>query len=190
LAARVGRAPATADASYRPATGQNGLVRIYWASPNPVLILRNTTNSFTVAPTNGTAYKVGDANLGTATIVYSGSGNVAPGTFNQSIANGTYYYKVYTNCDLVYSTGVVLTVAPATTSLWSYSMPVAALTTPGIDDQNVVIFADNNGKVHGADATSGTLEFPVFTQPRGAIHARLAPILAAYSQTNVNVAYA
>src|SRR5947207_2086339 len=190
IAALKGCAATTSDASYLTANGQNGVVSIYWASPNPVLILRDTTNSFTTAPTNGNAYKVGDANLGTATIVYSGSGNVAPGTFNQSVANQTWYYKVYTNCDLVYSTGVVLTVAPATTSLWSYSMPVAALTTPGIDDQNVVIFADNNGKVHGADATSGTLEFPVFTQAGGAIQARPTIIPAAYSQTNVNVAYA
>ncbi len=147
IAAFKGCAATTSDASYLTANGQNGVVNIYWASPNPVLILRNTTNSFTVAPTNGTAYKVGDANLG-------------------------------------------LTVAPATTSLWSYSMPVAALATPGIDDQNVVIFPDNNGKVHGVDATSGTLEFPVFTQAGGAIQARPTIIPAAYSQTTKNVAYA
>jgi len=190
IAAFKGCAATTSDASYLTANGQNGVVNIYWASPNQVLILRNTTNSFTVAPTNGTAYKVGDANLGTATIVYSGAGNVAPGTFNQSVANQTWYYKIHTNCDLTYSTGVVLTVAPATTSLWTYSMPVAALATPGIDDQNVVIFPDNNGRVHGVDATSGTLEFPVFLQTGGAIQARPTIIPAAYSQTNVNVAYA
>src|SRR2546428_3825169 len=177
------------DAIYLTGNAQNGAVKIYWASPNQVLIVRNTLNSF---GTPSGAYKVGDAAPGSlGTIVHSGSGSVAPGTFNESIANGTYYYKVWTNCDLTYSTGVVLTVAPATTSLWSYVTTAATLAPPGIDDNNVVIWGGNDNKVHGADANTGALEFPVFTQtqPTGGIQARPPIIPAAYSQTGVNGAY-
>ena len=190
IAALKGCAATTSDASYVTGNGNNGVVNIYWASPNQVLIVRNNSNSFGT-PTAGSAYQVGGgAPGGLGTIVHSGAGNVAPGTFNESIANATYYYKVWTNCDLIYSTGVVVSVAPATTSLWSYVTTAATLAPPGIDDNNVVIWGGNDNKIHGAGANTGVLGFPVFTQPTGALQARPPIIPAAYSQTGVNVAYA
>ena len=189
IAALKGCAATTSDASYVTGNGKNGVVNIYWASPNQVLIVRNTSNSFGTT-TNGTAYQVGGgAPGGLGTIVHSGAGNVAPGTFNESIANNTYYYKVWTNCALIYSTGVVVSVAPATTSLWSYVTTAATLAAPGIDSNNAVVWGGNDNKVHGVNAADGTLEYPVFTQPTNAIQARPMLIPNSYSVTGLNVAY-
>jgi hypothetical protein len=187
ILALKGCAATTSDASYVTANGSNGAAKIYWASPNPVLILRNTTNSFT-APANGTIYAAGGT-LGTASIVYSGSGNTAPGTFSQSVTNGTYYYKIHANCDLTYSTGVVLTVVPATNTVWSYATSATTLAAPGIDSNDVIVWGGNDNKIHGANAVDGTLEYPVFTGPAGAIQARPTIIPDTYSITGVNIAY-
>jgi hypothetical protein len=187
IVALKGCAATTANASYVSANGQNGSVKIFWSSPNPVLIARNTSNSFGT-PTAGTAYAAGAA-LGTASVVYSGSGNVAPGTFSQAVTNATYYYKIFTNCDLVYSTGLVLSVVPSTTTVWSYATSATTLAAPGIDSNDVVVWGGNDNKIHGANAVDGTLEYPVFTGPTGAIQARPTIIPSDYSITGLNIAY-
>jgi hypothetical protein len=189
ILALKGCAATTSDASYVAANAQNGAVKVYWTSPNPVLIIRNTTNTFGT-PTAGTAYKVGDASPGgSGTIVYSGSGNTAPGTFSEAIANGTYYYKVFTNCDLTYSTGVVLNVVPSATIVWSYATSATTLAAAGIDSNDVVVWGGNDNKIHGANAVDGTLEYPVFTTPAGAIQSRPTIIPDNYSITGLNIAY-
>src|SRR2546428_5907875 len=178
--------PATvSDPSYVTANAQNGQVNVYWSTPNQVLIARNTTNSFGT-PANGTAYLVSAALPTAGTVIFNG----AAGTFNESIANGTYYYKVFTNCGRTYSAGVTLTVIPGNLSkaLWSYVTQVTTLAAPGIDDNNAVVWGDNNGKLYGANAADGSLEYPVFTTANS-IQSRPSLIPAAYSATGVNVAY-
>lgn len=61
------------------------------ASLNNVIVLRNTTNTFTV-PVDGTVYTVGSL-LGTATVIYNGAGtSFSDGSLS---AQTTYYYKAY-----------------------------------------------------------------------------------------------
>jgi outer membrane protein assembly factor BamB len=173
------KACSVTDASYVVARGQNGQVTVYWSSPNWVTVLRKTSANGVFTTETPTA-------PGTATTQYSG----AAGSLTESVANGTWYYKVFTKCGATYSAGIAITPVPATTSLWSYSTAAATLAPPGIDDNNVVIWGGNDNKVHGADANTGVMKFPVFTQPTGALQARPPIIPAAYSQTGVNVAYA
>ena len=78
-----------------------------WNSTD-VIILRNTSNSFT-APTHGTSYSAG-ASIGSSTVVHNGSGtSLSDGSLSQGT---TYYYKFYTNNNNYYGTGVT---ASATT---------------------------------------------------------------------------
>jgi hypothetical protein len=179
--------PATvSDPSYVTANAQNGQVNVYWSTPNQVMIARNTTNSFGT-PANGTAYAVSAALPTAGTVIFNG----AAGTFNESIANGTYYYKVFTNCGRTYSAGATLTVIPGNgnTALWSFVTQVTTLAAPGIDDNYAVVWGDNNGKLYGANAGDGTLKYPVFTSPTNSIQSRPSLIPASYSVTGVNVAY-
>jgi hypothetical protein len=177
------------DASYVVANNQGGTgkIKVYWASNSQVVIARNTTGTFT-APTTNTQYAAGGT-IGTDNVVYVGEAGSYQDT--PPSTNLTYYYKVYANCALTYSAGVSVSSynAAATPPLWTYATSAATLAPPGIDDNNVVVWGGNDNKVHGADANLGTLDFPVFTQPGGAIQSRPPIIPLAYSQTGVNVAY-
>jgi len=191
--------PATvSDPTTVTANAQSTSARVYWSTPNQVLILRNSSSTSTfTAPTTGTSYAVGAGGqlLGSATIVYNG----AAGSFTQTTAdavnpvtaNTTYYYKVHTNCDLTYSAGVVVNVKPGSTlaqMLWSYATTATTLAAPGIDDNDVVVWGGNDGKIHGADSGVGTPAITPFTAG-GAIQSRPVIVPAAYSATGVNVAY-
>ena len=79
------------------------------AQNNDVLVIRSTTNSFTV-PTNGTSY-VATNTIGTGTVVYKG--NSTSGFTDTSLTpNTTYYYAFYSENYTYYSTAVT---ASATT---------------------------------------------------------------------------
>ena len=174
------------DPGYVTSNAQSGKVNIYWSTPNQVMIARNTTNSFGT-PAAGTVYAV-NASLPTAgTVIFNG----AAGSFTETIANGTYYYKIFTNCGRTYSAGAVLTVIPGNGNVaaWSYGTQATTLAAAGIDDNNAVVFGDNNGKVYGANAADGSLEYPVFTSPTNSIQSRPTLIPLSYSVTGKNVAY-
>jgi hypothetical protein len=66
-------------------------LKVSWQSSNPALLVYNSSNSF-VEPTDGVAYTTG-SNLGTATVLYSGSLNEFIHTGLDSLT--TYYYKIW-----------------------------------------------------------------------------------------------
>jgi hypothetical protein len=196
IAALKGCAAAVSDPTYVTANGQSAKAIIYWATPNQVMIARNTTNSFGT-PATGTAYAVSAALPTAGTVMYNG----AAGSFTQTTTdatnpitnNTTYYYKVFTNCDLTYSAGVVVTVKPSNSPsqlLWSYETTASTMVAPGIDDNNVVVWGGNDNRIHGADSGVGTPDISPFTMG-GASQSRPVIIPAAYSATSpqVTVAY-
>jgi hypothetical protein len=189
------KACSVTDASYVVGDGQKGQATVYWPSGIQVIIVRNTTGTFT-APTNGTQYAVNNTIGSGNTVVYVGS---AGGFTDASLTNGIlYYYKAFTNCALSYSTGVVInlkptdgTATPPTAPLWSYATTATTLAAPGIDDNDVVVWGGNDYKIHGANAADGTLAIAPYTTTvtTGAIQSRPMVIPAAYSTIGVNVAY-
>jgi hypothetical protein len=174
---------AVSDATYVAANAQNAQATVYWSSANPVVILRDTSAFSTQAPANGTTYAVGNTggSLGTAVVQYVGSAT----SLNQgSLTNGTtYYYKVFTNQSVCYSPGIAINATPNTGAgapVWSYATLATSLAAPGIDPNDVVIVGSNDMKLHGMNASNGTLAFAPFATG-GAIQARPVVIPADYS---------
>lgn len=164
---------AVSDATYVAANAQDGQVTVYWSSANPVVILRKTSAFGTETPSAP----------GTATQVYSGSA----GSFAQTspaVANGTtYYYKVFGNASSCYSPGIAINATPNTgigAPVWSYATLATSLAAPGIDPNDVVLSGSNDNRLHGMNASDGTLAFAPFSTG-GAIQARPAVIPADYS---------
>jgi concanavalin A-like lectin/glucanase superfamily protein/putative pyrroloquinoline-quinone binding quinoprotein len=159
------------DATYVAANAQNGQVTVYWSSANPVVILRKTSAFGTETPNAP----------GTATQEYSGSAASFTQT-SPAVANGTtYYYKVFVSpC---YSPGIAINATPKTGAgapVWSYATLATSLAAPGIDPNDVVLAGSNDNKLHGMNASDGTLAFAPFATG-GAIQARPAVIPADYS---------
>ena len=188
------------DPTYVVANAQSGQTTVYSTPLTPVIVVRNTTGTFT-APTNTTQYCVSASGgcttttVGSDPVVYVGEA----GSFTQTTTDATnpitnntlYYYKVYTNCALSYSSGVVVNIKPANSpvqQLWSYGTTATTLAAAGIDDNDVVVWGGNDSMIHGADSGVGTPDIAPFTTG-GAIQSRPTIIPAAYSATGVNVAY-
>src|SRR5207249_3267890 len=101
ITVNLGCAPVS-DPSYVSANGQSGQATVYWASSNPVLILRKTAAFAGEKPTDGTTYTAGNTggSLGTGVVQFVGS---ATELLQTSLANATtYYYKVFANAASCY----------------------------------------------------------------------------------------
>lgn len=82
----------------------NTSISLSWTKSNNknVMIVRSTSNSFT-APTNGTAYTVGNS-IGSGTVVYNSGGTST--IDNSLLAGTTYYYAFYSENYSYYSASV------------------------------------------------------------------------------------
>jgi hypothetical protein len=100
----------------------DGQVTINWSKWNSkgVIIIRITSGSFT-DPTNGTSYSLGNT-IGDGTVVYKGDDV----TFiNNGLNNGTTYtYKLYSNNNNYYSSGVEVQETPLPVELTSFKASV------------------------------------------------------------------
>jgi len=68
----IERTIAAHEAGDQSANGQNGPVKVYWAGPNLLLILQDTTNSVTTSPTNRPAHAAGALDQGAACVARQG----------------------------------------------------------------------------------------------------------------------
>ncbi len=104
---------------------------------DPVMIVRNTTNTFNV-PANGTAYTVGGSVGGVGTVVFNGLGSAYSDIGLNSSTD--YYYEVYTHNTLIYS-GAVTTSATTLLNV----MPVTAFAATAISTSQIDLSWINNG---------------------------------------------
>ena len=168
------------NASYVAANAQNGQIIIYWPSGTNVVILQKASAFGSETPSAP----------GTATQAYSGSA----GSFNQSVTNGTWYYKAFVQSGGCYSPGTAVSVAPATgtgTPVWSYATTAASMAPPALDPwSNIVVSGSNDNRVHSMGDANGTMSagFTPFTTG-GPIQARPTILPAGYSATGVNIGY-
>jgi hypothetical protein len=154
---------AVANVGYVSATAQDGQVTLNWSSANPALILRKQ-GAFggSDAPAAGQVYTVG-ATVGTATVVFNGSGSSAADT---GLTNGqTYDYRIFpqvasgnTPC---YATGAGSDVngrpvAAGGSEQWSYMLGGgSSLRAPLSDDSGNVYFASNSSRIVSLAGTTG-----------------------------------
>src|SRR5436309_7083703 len=195
ITVNLGCAPVS-DPSYVSANGQSGQATVYWASSNPVLILRKTAAFAGEKPTDGTTYTAGNTggSLGTGVVQFVGS---ATELLQTSLANATtYYYKVFSNAASCYSPGIAIDTTPAApvATQWSYATTAASMAPPGLDPwSNVVVSGSNDDYFHSmADANgtpaSGFAPFPT----GGPIQSRPSILPAGYrtpAGSGVNIAY-
>jgi outer membrane protein assembly factor BamB len=156
LALRPVQCGAVTDPGYVAGTAQNGRVILYWSSSTPVTILRKTTAFTGERPADGVSYAVNDT-IGSATVVYSGSGTSATLT---GLANDTtYHYKVFaqdgTPC---YSAGIAVRTTPSAGPhpAWSYSMAGGSMLKAGIAGNGTVYTSSNANMVVSLNTADGT----------------------------------
>src|SRR2546430_1950885 len=159
---------------------QDRQVTIYLPSGTNVVILQKASAFGSETPSAP----------GTATQAYSGSA----GSFNQSVTNGTWYYKAFVQSGGCYSPGTAVSVAPATgtgTPVWSYATTAASMAPPALDPwSNIVVSGSNDNRVHSMSDANGTMSagFTPFTTG-GPIQARPTILPSGYSATGVNIGY-
>jgi hypothetical protein len=167
-----------AEPSYVAVNAQAGQATIYWASANPVIVLRKTNSAFVAAdaPKHGMNYAA-NAAVGAATVIYNGTAATAGDTCSATscvdtglASADTYYYKVFaksgvseTSC---YSTGTVnpangVSALPKLVNAswpvpWSFAMAGGAMMKPGIVGADGSVSTGSNANwIFSLDATAG-----------------------------------
>ena len=146
------------DASYAAASATSTQVTVYWSSANAVLILRESGGSVTGTPVGGQTYSVGGPNIGTSTVVYSGS--VAEGSFldtGQTAGRTTTdRYKVYVKGAGCYSPGLQVDASVPSGTAWSHARSDGPLLKPGIAGGGALYIGGNGSKITSLSTTAGT----------------------------------
>ncbi|MFM8719959.1 MAG: beta strand repeat-containing protein, partial [Chthoniobacterales bacterium] len=177
------------------------------------MIVRSTDTSFT-APTNGTAYAVGNTNLGGDRVIFFGSGTNTNTTDTGLNANTTYYYRFYSENNAYYSAGVdanaattgspVISIqgstnnatAAAFTTTYGTASAAQTFTIAGSNlTENITTGTAPSGFELSTNGSSWTTNAQTFTRSgstaSGTLHLRLAtnaPVAGTYNSRTISVA--